>query len=338
MIDKLTSVLDVLRMRWLWGRRITLTLLSEPTALALSHRGRGDKIAFEMTGMKSDKFGGRGRVVVFGTFVAVLVALLASMACFQDTSRSLVLTTTTSTYDSGLLDYIIPPFEEEYNANVRVISVGTGQALAIGARGDADVVLVHAPTLEEKFVADGNGVNRTYVMYNDFVILGPQEDPAGISGLKDGPEAFRRIAATESIFASRGDESGTHVKEKELWVESGVGTPESEDWYLSLGQGMGGTLTTADELGAYTLTDRGTFLSRKNLNLDILAEGDETLFNPYHIIIVNPEKYIEVQKELAEAFVDFLISEETQESIREFRREEYGVSLFNPVHLEGVGP
>ena len=288
-----------------------------------------------MTGMKSDKFG--GRVAVLVTLVAVLVALLVGMACFQDTSRSLVLTTTTSTYDSGLLDYIIPPFEEEYNANVRVISVGTGQALAIGARGDADVVLVHAPSLEEKFVADGNGVNRTYVMYNDFVILGSQEDPAGILGLEDGPEAFRRIAATRSIFASRGDESGTHVKEKELWVESGVGIPESEDWYLSLGQGMGGTLTTANELGAYTLTDKGTFLSRKNLNLEILVQGDETLFNPYHIIIVNPEKYIQVQNDLAEAFVDFLISKETQERIREFRREEYGLSLFNPVHLEGVG-
>ena len=314
-------------MRWLLWEGITLT-----------HRGRGEKIAFGITGMKPDKFGGRGRVAVLVTLVAVLVALLVGMACFQDTSRSLVLTTTTSTYDSGLLDYIIPPFEEEYNANVRVISVGTGQALAIGARGDADVVLVHAPSLEEKFVADGNGVNRTYVMYNDFVILGPQEDPAGISGLEDGPEAFRRIAATGSIFASRGDESGTHVKEKELWVESGVGIPESEDWYLSLGQGMGGTLTTANELGAYTLTDKGTFLSRKNLNLEILVQGDETLFNPYHIIIVNPEKYIQVQNELAEAFVDFLISRETQERISEFRREEYGLSLFNPVHLEGVGP
>ena len=292
------------------------------------------RVAFGMRATKKGKFG--GRVAVLAALVAA--ALLVSMACFQDTSRSLVLTTTTSTYDSGLLDYIIPPFEEEYNANVRVISVGTGQALAIGARGDADVVLVHAPSLEEKFVADGNGVNRTYVMYNDFVILGPQEDPAGISGLEDGPEAFRRIAATGSIFASRGDESGTHIKEKELWVEAGVGIPESEDWYLSLGQGMGGTLTTANELGAYTLTDRGTFLSRKNLNLEILAEGDETLFNPYHIIIVNPEKYIQVQNELAEAFVEFLISRETQERIREFRREEYGISLFSPVHLEGVGP
>ena len=277
--------------------------------------------------MLKGNLGAGGRVAVLAALVAA--ALLVGMACFQDTSRSLVLTTTTSTYDSGLLDYIIPPFEEEYNANVRVISVGTGQALAIGARGDADVVLVHAPSLEEKFVADGNGVNRTYVMYNDFVILGPQEDPAGITGLEDGPEAFRRIAATGSIFASRGDESGTHVKEKELWVESGVGAPESEEWYLSLGQGMGGTLTTANELGAYTLTDRGTFLSRKNLNLEILAQGDETLFNPYHIIIVNPEKYIQVQKRVGRGVrCDFLISRETQERIREFRREEYGLSLF----------
>ena len=290
-----------------------------------------------MRATKKGKFGGRGRVAVLVALAAA--ALLASMACFQDTSRSLVLTTTTSTYDSGLLDYIIPPFEEEYNANVRVISVGTGQALAIGARGDADVVLVHAPSLEEKFVADGNGVNRTYVMYNDFVILGPQEDPAGISGLDDGPEAFRRIAATGSIFASRGDESGTHIKEKELWGGVGGGVAGVGGLVPVAGAGDGRhTLTTANELGAYTLTDRGTFLSRKNLNLEIMAEGDETLFNPYHIIIVNPEKYIQVQKELAEAFVDFLISRETQERIKEFRREEYGISLFSPVHLEGVGP
>ena len=188
-----------------------------------------------MRATKKGKFGGRVAVL----FALAAAALLVSMACFQDTSRSLVLTTTTSTYDSGLLDYIIPPFEEEYNANVRVISVGTGQALAIGARGDADVVLVHAPSLEEKFVADGNGVNRTYVMYNDFVILGPQEDPAGISGLEDGPEAFRRIAATGSIFASRGDESGTHIKEKELWVRRGWGCRSRRTGTCRWGRGWG---------------------------------------------------------------------------------------------------
>ena len=308
--------------------------VAECTRLGFLAEPRND-MAME-SGVRAGRFRtGAGRIVL-PVFLAGIAILLVSTACFGNTERSLVLTTTTSTYDSGLLDYLIPPFEEEHNARVRVISVGTGQALAIGARGDADVVLVHAPTLEEEFVEDGYGVMRTYVMYNDFVILGPEDDPAGITGLEDGPAAFRRIADTASTFASRGDESGTHVKEKELWEESGVGDPKDEDWYLSLGQGMGGTLTTANELGAYTLTDRGTFLSRKNLNLLILADGDETLFNPYHVIIVNPDMHFEVQMELAEAFVSFLISEETQERIREFRREEYGLSLFNPVHLEEV--
>lgn len=265
---------------------------------------------------------------------ALLPTLLAASSCFQGTQRSLVLTTTTSTYDSGLLDHIIPPFEEEHNAHVRVISVGTGQALAIAARGDADVVLVHAPSLELQFVERGNGVDRTYVMYNDFIVLGPPEDPARVSGLTSGPEVFRRIAESGSRFASRGDESGTHVKEKELWSQAGVESVESEDWYLSLGQGMGGTITTANELGAYTLTDRGTYLARRDLNLVIVSEGDEQLFNPYHVIMVNPEKYLQVQSELAESFIAFLVSPETQERIKDFRRDEFGLSLFNPVHLE----
>ena len=280
-----------------------------------------------------------GKNVGFGwrvllTLVALPAILLPATACFQGAERSLVLTTTTSTYDSGLLDHIIPPFEEEHNAHVRVISVGTGQALAIAARGDADVVLVHAPSLELQFVEEGNGVDRTYVMYNDFVVLGPPADPAQASGLSDGAEAFRRIAESGSRFASRGDESGTHVKEKEMWSEAGVESVESQDWYLSLGQGMGGTLTTANELGAYTLTDRGTFLARKELSLVIMAEGDERLFNPYHVIMVNPDKYIQVQSELADAFIQFLISPETQQRIADFRRDEFGLSLFNPVHLE----
>lgn len=265
---------------------------------------------------------------------ALLPTLLAGSSCFQGTQRSLVLTTTTSTYDSGLLDHIIPPFEEEHNAHVRVISVGTGQALAIAARGDADVVLVHAPSLELQFVEEGNGIDRTYVMYNDFVVLGPPDDPARVSGLTTGPEVFRRIAESGSRFASRGDESGTHVKEIELWSQAGVESVESEDWYLSLGQGMGGTITTANELGAYTLTDRGTYLARRDLNLVIVSEGDEQLFNPYHVIMVNPEKYLQVQSELAESFIAFLVSPETQERIKDFRRDEFGISLFNPANLE----
>ena len=276
----------------------------------------------------------RARALALLALSALLATLLAATACFQSTERSLVLTTTTSTYDSGLLDHIIPPFEDEHNAHVRIISVGTGQALAIAARGDADVVLVHAPSLELQFVEEGNGIERTYVMYNDFIVLGPPHDPAQASGLSDASETLRRIAETGSRFASRGDESGTHVKEKEMWSDAGVESVESEDWYLSLGQGMGGTITTANELGAYTLTDRGTFLARKDLNLVIIAEGDERLFNPYHVIMVNPDKYIQVQTELAQAFIEFLISTETQERIKDFRRDEFGLSLFNPVHLE----
>ena len=276
----------------------------------------------------------RARALALLALSALLATLLAATACFQSTERSLVLTTTTSTYDSGLLDHIIPPFEDEHNAHVRIISVGTGQALAIAARGDADVVLVHAPSLELQFVEEGNGIERTYVMYNDFIVLGPPHDPAQASGLSDASEALRRIAETGSRFASRGDESGTHVKEKEMWSDAGVESVESEDWYLSLGQGMGGTITTANELGAYTLTDRGTFLARKDLNLVIIAEGDERLFNPYHVIMVNPDKYIQVQSELAQAFIEFLISNKTQERIKDFRRDEFGLSLFNPVHLE----
>ena len=276
----------------------------------------------------------RARTLALLALSALLATLLAATACFQSTERSLVLTTTTSTYDSGLLDHIIPPFEDEHNAHVRIISVGTGQALAIAARGDADVVLVHAPSLELQFVEEGNGIERTYVMYNDFIVLGPPHDPAQASGLSDASEALRRIAQSEAKFASRGDESGTHVKEKEMWSDAGVESVESEDWYLSLGQGMGGTITTANELGAYTLTDRGTFLARKDLSLVIIAEGDERLFNPYHVIMVNPDKYIQVQTELAQAFIEFLISTETQERIKDFRRDEFGLSLFNPVHLE----
>ncbi|MCH9036432.1 MAG: substrate-binding domain-containing protein [Chloroflexi bacterium] len=269
-------------------------------------------------------------------FLLVAVVLLAS-ACNLKPERSLILATTTSTYDSGLLDVIIPLFEEENNVKVRVIAVGTGQALALGARGDADVVLVHAPQKEEQFVADGFGVDRTYVMYNDFVVLGPPDDPAGIKGLGSVAEAFRRIAETRSTFASRGDESGTHTKEMRLWAEAGIDSPEDEDWYKSLGQGMGGTLTTANEMRAYTLSDRGTYLARTKLDLVVLTEGDEMLFNPYHVMIVNPEKFPNVQAELARLFVDFLLSEETRQAINEFGRDKYGQGLFTPVDVRSTG-
>ena len=279
-------------------------------------------------------YGSRRCRVALALAAILVIALLAGLTCSLKPERSLVLATTTSTYDSGLLDFIIPAFEELHNTKVRIVAVGTGQALALGSRGDADVVLVHAPRLEEEFITDGFGIQRTYVMYNDFVIIGPEADPAGINGLRDGPEAFRRIASTRSTFASRGDESGTHVKERGIWAMAGVHLPESESWYLSLGQGMGGTLTAANEKGAYTLIDRGTFLSRGELDLVLLTEGDERLFNPYHAMIVNPDKFSNVQVELAQMLIEFLVSNETQERIGEFGYDRFGQSLFTPVNLD----
>ena len=268
------------------------------------------------------------------TLLSLFCLTYLTVACALRPERSLVLATTTSTYDSGLLDAIIPPFEREQNVKVRVIAVGTGQALALAARGDVDVVLVHAPKKEEKFVADGFGIDRTYVMYNDFVILGPGEDPAHIRELTSAAEAFRRIAETRSTFASRGDESGTHIKETLIWNLTGIEPPEGEGWYLSLGQGMGGTLTAANEKGAYTLSDRGTFLSRSDLNLKVLAEGDEALFNPYHVMMVNPAMFPTIQAELANFFIQYLISSEAQQAIGEFGKDKYGRSLFTPFELK----
>ncbi|MEE9324222.1 MAG: substrate-binding domain-containing protein [Dehalococcoidia bacterium] len=262
----------------------------------------------------------------------LLLAILLS-ACLNQ-QRSLVLATTTSTYDSGLLDFIIPPFEQAYNVKVRVIAAGTGQALALGRSGDVDALLVHAPEKEKTFVDEGYGVNRQYVMYNDFVIIGPEEDPAGIRGLNGAADAFAKIAETGYTFISRGDESGTHTKEKAIWQEAGLTPPEREGWYLSIGQGMGATLTTANEKRAYTLSDRGTYLSRSNIDLVILMEGDEILFNPYHVMGVSPEMFPNVQDELTNLFIQYLISPETQEMIAEFGVETFGQPLFIPVRLE----
>ena len=242
--------------------------------------------------------------------------------------RKLVLATTTSTYDSGLLDYLLPDFESGHNVKVDVIAVGTGQAIATAEKGDADLILVHSRSREDKFVAEGYGVNRRDVMYNDFVILGPEDDPAGVKGLSEAATAFAMIAKAEAPFTSRGDESGTHGKEKAVWQEAGI--EPSGDWYLSLGQGMGATLTVADEKRAHTLTDRGTYLARKEgLGLALLVEGDPILFNPYGVIAVNPEKWPHVQVDLAMEFIEWLTSVETQERIGEFRHSS-GEVLFHP--------
>lgn len=231
----------------------------------------------------------------------------------------LVLATTTSTEDSGLLDFILPVFEAAYNASVDVVAVGTGQALELGANGDADVVLVHARQREDAFVADGNGTARYDVMYNDFVIVGPADDPAKIAEADSAADAFARIAAANVIFVSRGDDSGTHIKEQSIWEAAGL-TPEG-DWYQSVGQGMGEVLTLANEQKAYTIADRGTFASRdpEGFELVVLHEGDAILSNPYGVIPVNPEKHPDVNAELAQQFVDWLISVETQTLINSYQ-------------------
>ncbi len=261
------------------------------------------------------------------SLAAVLVVALALAACARPTPRpKLILATTTSTADSGLLEFLLPDFEKSYNCDVQVVAVGTGQALALGAKGDADVVLVHARSQEDKFVADGEGVNRQDVMYNDFIIVGPPSDPAGVAGSATAAEAFGRIAQAKAPFASRGDGSGTEAKEKAVWQAAGVAPDPGGGWYFSLGQGMGDTLLFAAEKGAYTLTDRGTYLSmRDKLNLAILLGGDTldknpdpVLRNPYGVIAVNPAKHPNVNYALAVKFIAWLTSVDTQGRILEF--------------------
>ncbi|MBK8988051.1 MAG: substrate-binding domain-containing protein [Chloroflexi bacterium] len=247
-----------------------------------------------------------------------------------DGSRTLLLATTTSTQDSGLLDDILPVFSEQYNVTVEVVAVGTGQALQLGIDGNADVVLVHARASEDEFMANGHGVRREDVMYNDFVIVGPPDDPAGIGGGQDAAAALAQLAAAQSPFVSRGDDSGTHSKEKAVWAAAGL--EPAGDWYISAGQGMGAVLTMADELAAYTLTDRATYLARtlEGTKLVILVEGDPLLFNPYGVIAVNPNKGAHIQTDLANQFIDWLISAPTQELIGQFGVAEFGSPLFVP--------
>lgn len=264
-------------------------------------------------------------------FLTLGLAILAGCGRATPTAPpDLLLATTTSTYDSGLLDYLLPDFEARTGIRVRVVAVGTGQALELGRNGDADLLLVHAPDQEEAFVGMGYGVDREPVMYNDFVIVGPEEDPAGIAGMESAPLALARIAATESPFISRGDNSGTHVKERRIWLEAGI-VPQG-DWYISAGQGMGLTLTMAEELKGYTLSDRGTYLARRadGLDLEILVEGDPLLRNPYHVIAVNPQRHPRVHYEAARRFIDWLTSLETQERIAAFTDPLSGQPLFHP--------
>ena len=245
--------------------------------------------------------------------------------------QELTLATTTSTADTGLLEAILPAFERANNVKVKVIAVGTGQAIQIGERGDADVLLVHARDKEDKFMADGHGDLRKDVMYNDFVILGPEADPAGVKGTKDVVEAFTKIASSKATFVSRGDESGTHTKEKEVWSKAGLKPAPDDKWYLSSGQGMGGTITMAEEKLGYTISDRGTYLAWKDkTRLAVVVEGDAALFNPYGVIAVSTAKHPTVKHDLALKFIEYVTSLETQKAIGEYGKEKYGQNLFFP--------
>lgn len=244
-------------------------------------------------------------------------------------SGDVVLATTTSTQDSGLLDVLVPMFEEESGYNVQVIAVGSGQAIEQASRGDADVVLVHSPAAEEKMVDEGNGIERTLIMHNDFVIAGPESDPANIAGAADTSAAMNAIASSETQFISRGDDSGTHALELKLW--EAAGTEPSGSWYEESGQGMGATLQIAGQRQGYTISDRATYLSQQDtLDLVVLFEGQPELLNVYHTIVVNPEQHGNVNADGARAFAAFLTREDVQTLIGQFGVEEFGEPLFFP--------
>ena len=261
-------------------------------------------------------------------FLALIpIVALTAPAFVQD--KSIVVSSTTSTTDSGLFGHILPLFKSRTGIDVKVLSQGTGQALDTGRRGDADVVFVHAKSQEEKFVADGFGVKRFPVMYNDFVLVGPKSDPAGVKG-RDIVKALATINANAAPFISRGDRSGTHAAELNLWKAAAIDIEKVKgDWYKAIGQGMGAALNTAAALNAYVLTDRGTWLSFKNRGeLDIVVEGDKRLFNQYGVILVNPARHPNVKQELGQAFIDWLVSPDGQKAIADYKVN--GQQLFFP--------
>ncbi|MFZ3114356.1 MAG: substrate-binding domain-containing protein [Syntrophales bacterium] len=268
--------------------------------------------------------------IALAFFVSLMIVAGPAGSAPAAEQKAVILATTTSTQDSGLLDVLIPRFEKEKGYFVKTIAVGSGQAMAMGQKGEADVLLVHSPAAEKKFIDEGYGVNRRLVMHNDFVIVGPATDPAKIKGVRTTVGAFKNIAAVGSLFLSRGDNSGTHAKEKDIWKATGL-HPEREKWYQQTGLGMGQTLSVAAEKKGYTLADRGTYLAlKKNLGLEILKEGDAVLLNIYHVIEVNPTKWPKVNAAGAKAFADFMVSRETQDVVRVFGKDKFGAPLFFP--------
>jgi tungstate transport system substrate-binding protein len=263
------------------------------------------------------------------TTLTATLAILAWGSAALAAPKTVILATTTSTQDSGLLDVLVPLFEKESGLQVKTISVGSGQAMKMGEKGEADVLLVHSPDAEKKFMADGFGTSRRLVMHNDFIILGPAADPARVKGSK-AAEAMKRIAQSGALFASRGDNSGTHAKEKGLWKAAGV-DPEGQKWYQQTGLGMGQTLNVAAEKKAYVLADRATYLSlKKGLGLEILVEGDGKLLNIYHVIELNTTKWPRVNGPGGKAFADFMVARKTQDIIGRFGVDKFGAPLFFP--------
>jgi len=270
------------------------------------------------------------RTGIITLLVALAMTLSASFAFAAPAIKTVILATTTSTQDSGLLDELLPVFEKQTGYFVKTISVGSGQAMKLGEKGEADVLLVHSPDAEKKFVSEEYGVNRRLVMHNDFIILGPANDPAKIKGEKSAKAALTKIAAANALFLSRGDNSGTHALEKKLWKATGI-NQEGQKWYQQTGLGMGQTLSVAAEKNGYTIADRGTYLSlKKNLGLVILVEGDASLLNIYHVIEVNPDKWPKVNKAGAKAFADFMVAKKSQAIIKTFGVKKFGAPLFFP--------
>lgn len=268
---------------------------------------------------------------------AASLALMALALPAQAQDKSIVVASTTSTQDSGLFGYLLPLFKAKTGIDVKVVAQGTGQALDTGRRGDADVVFVHAKSAEEKFIAEGAGVKRFPVMYNDFVLIGPKSDPAGVAGTTDIVKALTAIKAKGAPFVSRGDRSGTHIAELDLWKKAGIDiAADKGPWYREIGQGMGAALNTASAMGAYVLSDRGTWISFKNRgDLDIAVQGDAKLFNQYGVSLVNPAKHPHVKKELGQTFIDWLISDEGQKVIAGYKID--GQQLFFPnAHAPGA--